>query len=380
MLFMTPIVNPLTMTAFGAYRFCTVPDKSSPNGSESQDRFSTGGYRLKHEKFRLVDYSRKTEAYNRFPGHHARVLKGEIWRPARMEKPGPLVVYSHGFMSSRREGTYLLRFLASRGYTAVAVDHPLTSRFAPDKPLVRDVANQPGDISFVIDTILQRNTDPDDTLFNTIAPDKITAAGLSLGCLTTMLAGFHRELLDTRISAAICIAGPTTMFNRDFFAANPLPTLLIYADMDSICRYEEQAVPAKDMIPQSIMVTLKNASHTGFSQYSSTYMRLLKNPDSLACLAMGRNLGRDLKKNFDYVSVLGGDEVGIVEVEHQPLLKTPLIPVSMKAARQQMFTMLAAHAFLDSLFADTVSKRRASRRYLLNTLQIENSTEVAVSR
>ena len=77
-------------------------------------------------------------------------------------------------------------------------------------------------------------------LDETIDASKIAVAGQSLGGLTTMLTAFHRELLDSRIKAAICISGPTSMLAPDFFAGNTVPTLMIYADTDSLVAYEEQ--------------------------------------------------------------------------------------------------------------------------------------------
>lgn len=65
-----------------------------------------------------------------------------------------------------------MRFLASHGYTVVAVDYPLTNFFAPGKPKLSDVVNQPGDVSFLIDTMLKRNADASDVLHNTINPKR----------------------------------------------------------------------------------------------------------------------------------------------------------------------------------------------------------------
>ena len=90
-----------------------------------------------------------------------------------------------------------------------------------------DVINQPGDISFLIDLMLKRNAEPSDTLYQTIDPDKIAVAGVSLGALTSMLATFHRKLRDPRIAALISIAGPTAIFSPDFFAGRDIPFLMV---------------------------------------------------------------------------------------------------------------------------------------------------------
>jgi predicted dienelactone hydrolase len=179
--------------------------------------YAKGKYPVITEAFKAVDETRKTQANNDFAGRDVRVLKGKIWRPQGLQNPGPLLVYSHGFMSFHQEGLYLVRFLASHGYTVVAVNFPLTNFFAPGKPFISDVVNQPGDVSFLISTLLQRNADANDVLHNTIDAKKIAVAGVSLGGMTSTLVTFHRQVRDPRIAAAISIAGPSTMFTTDFF-------------------------------------------------------------------------------------------------------------------------------------------------------------------
>ena len=202
----------------GIYWFVTIPAQSSPNGAQSLTRFHPGEFPVVSEDFEQVDQSRPMQANGDFPGRPSRELEVTLWRPAGLQRPGPLLVYSHGFMSFRQEGLYLVRFLASHGYTVVAADFPLTTTFAPGGPMAGDVVNQPGDVSFLIDAVLTRNADPADALHGTIDPHRIAVAGVSLGGLTTTLVSFHHKLRDPRIGAAISIAGPGSMFTADFFA------------------------------------------------------------------------------------------------------------------------------------------------------------------
>ena len=59
---------------------------------------------------------------------------------------------------------------------------------------------------------------------------------------------------------------------------------------------------------------------------------------------------------------------------------TPLIDTAMQASRQHMFTILAVHAFLDSVFAEEAGVRAAAHDYLLNRLPADNSADVSVTR
>ncbi len=364
------------------YWFAAIPDKPSPEGAVSQARFTPGPYAIITDSFKAVDETRKTQPNNDFPGSNVRVLKGKVWRPAGLQQPGPLLVYSHGFMSFHQEGQYLTRFLASHGYTVVAVDYPLTNFFAPGKPLISDVVNQPGDVSFLIDTMLKRNADPADALHNTIDPKKIAVAGVSLGGMTSTLAAFHRKVRDPRITAAISIAGPGSMFTADFFAGSTVPFLMIYGDSDAIIPYDKNAAPITHKYPGTTLVTLKNASHAGFAQPASTFMRFIRNPDGVGCREVRKGLQNKPAgaKEPEFMPGLDGTEYGIDLSDRTEPCTTPPIPVAMKAARQHMFTTLAAHAFFESIFAEDAKNRSDARQYLMQVLPTENSAEVSVTQ
>lgn len=378
MLFYPPLLNPLTLTAIGGYYFMKVPAKSRPKGPSSKLRMGGGNHKIVREKIRLVDSNRSTQAHENYRGHHNRTLKGEIIRPARLKEPGPLLVYNHGFMSNYGDGEYLMRFLAGRGYTVVGVNYPLTNTRAPGAPYAPDLVNQPADISFIIDEILKRSATPGDSLFNTIDAKSIALAGVSLGGLTSLLTAYHRGLKDDRIAAVICIAGPTDFLSEDFFVGSDVPTLMIYGDKDSLVEYERHAIPGREKIPGAVLVTLKNGSHTGFAQQSATYLRYLKNPDSIACHMIPRAISKDQWTNVDFLSVPEGTDVGIVEPGEFNTPPSPLVRVSMKAARQQMYTNLAAHAFLDSHFSNCAVAREDSRNYLVDGLTRESGDEVDI--
>jgi predicted dienelactone hydrolase len=375
------IVTVIAVIGIGGYWFIAIPATSSPNGSVSQSRFAPGPYEVVSESFTAVDESRTTQAYKAFPGLPNRTLDGEIWRPKNRVQPGPLLINSHGFMSFRQEGLYLNRFLASHGYTVVAVDYPLTGIWAPEGPLMTDVINQPGDVSFLIDTILRRNANNADTLYNTIDPEKIAVAGVSLGGLTSILATFHPKLQDPRIAALVSIAGPTSIFTPTFFESRDLPFLMVYGGGDAIVPHEDNALPVLSMYPDVTLVTLADASHAGFAQPASTLMRFNKNPDDVGCRTVTEELGVEVaEQNDEFMTLLGDADDGIDLNQHIEFCTRELIPEAMKASRQHMFTTLAVHAFLDSLFAEDDAARSASREYLQTTLAQENGSEVSVTQ
>lgn len=369
----------LALVASAVYWFLAVPASPEPEGDVSAARFTPGPFTVINETFTAVDPSRPTQAYNNFPGLPQRTLEGELWGPADLAAPGPLVVYSHGFMSFRQEGKYLVRFLASHGYTVAAVDYPLSGYKAPDGPLMTDVVNQPGDISFLIDTLLARNGDADDALHGTIDPQRIAVAGVSLGGMTSMLAAYHHRLRDPRIAAVISIAGPTSIFTPAFFADNDLPFLMIYAGDDAIVPYAENATPVLDMAPAATLVTLKGASHAGFAQPASTVMRFVANPDTIGCSVVVANISIEVaRQNEAFLQQLSEGEDGVDMDREIEFCKGDLVPETMQAARQHMFTTLAAHAFLDSVFHPDADRAGAARNYLSRIMAAENADEVSV--
>lgn len=366
----------MLVLAAGLYWLAAIPQRAYPLGSVSLERYQPGLDRVRVEDFGAVDQSRPTAANGSFPGSATRELKGAIWRPSKPAQPGPLLVYSHGFMSFHQEGEYLAYFLASHGYTVVAVDYPLTNYFAPGKPLLSDVSSQPGDIHFLIDTLLKRSADPNDVLYGSIDDQRIAVAGVSLGGLTSTLAAFHRGLRDPRIKAAVSIAGPAYMLTPDFFAGSAVPYMMIAGDTDAIVPYavNAQLIPVKD--PGSVLVTLHQASHTGFAAPAATYLRFFGNPDEVGCDALKRSF--ENRKPDHFMAALAGADVGI---EDRPTV----LPCSygmperaMPAARQHMLTTLATWAFLDGHFNRDAGARAAAQHYLLGALAAENPSEVSV--
>ncbi len=371
----------LVVLAVSGYWFAFVPATVSSEGAQSQALYQLGPYAVVTEDFKAVDESRKTQPNNEFPGSDVRVLKGKLWRPVGLKTPHPLLIYSHGFMSFHHEGLYLVNFLASHGYTVVAVNYPLTNFFAPGKPLIGDVVHQPGDVSFLISTLLERNANINDILYHTLDPQKIAVAGVSLGGMTSTLITFHRKVRDPRITAAISIAGPATMFTPHFFASADVPFMMIAGDGDAIIPFDKNAAPIPQKKPGSILVNLKNASHAGFAQPASTFMRFMANPDTLGCSQVQKGLKNKPSgaKEPLFMPGLDAAEDGI-DLSDRSLPCSGTIPErTMQAARQHMFTTLAVYSFLQSVFASDAETRSQAHRYLLQELPAENSAEVTVT-
>ena len=105
--------------------------------------------------------------------------------------PHPLVVLSHGYGGSWRNLAWLAADLVDAGYVVAAPDHPGMTTFDMRKPDAVELWKRPGDLSRVIDALLDN---PD--LSGGVASDRIAAIGHSLGGWTVV------ELAGGRFDAA----------------------------------------------------------------------------------------------------------------------------------------------------------------------------------
>jgi dienelactone hydrolase len=293
-----------------------------------------------------------------------------LWSPTDASGARPLVVYSHGFMSTRDGGTHLAEHLASHGYVVVAASFPLTNFNAPGGPNATDVINQPQDVSFLIDRVLALGPD-ERTFLGGIDPDRIGVAGVSLGGLTATLAAYHPRFRDPRIRAAISIAGPSVMFEPRYFDFADVPFLMIAGTHDAMIRYEENAEPIPDKIIRGGLITLTGASHAGFSYLAEGPMRLLGNPDEIGCWSLMTNL--ELEASKDPFPDLGGPAEGILDATESTMPCEYRFETAMPAGKQHWLTVLAARAFFESYFATNPESRADNALFLARTLPEELS-------
>jgi predicted dienelactone hydrolase len=335
--------------------------------STSAERLRPGPHAVGSVDRTLVDGSRPTPAHGDFSGASSRTLETTLWFPLDAGGAHPLLVYSHGFMSMRSEAVLVAEHLASHGTVVISADYPATNFRAPGGPNIADAVSQPGDVSFLLDTVTGWG-EAERPFRGTIDPRRIGAAGLSLGGFTTTLAAFHPTLRDARISAAVSIAGPSAMFARRFFATARVPFLMIAGDADAIVDYAANAAPIPSKLAHGgALLTLAGGSHTGFSPMADGLMRVFGNPDRIGCAALSRTL--KLTPREDPFVGLGSEEQGVLAQIEQPLPCANGAPRrALAAGRQLMITRLALRAFLESVWESDPTRRAASAHFLAETL------------
>jgi dienelactone hydrolase len=350
----------------------------------TEEVLAPGPYAVGRATYTLVDASRTTPAHADQPELPSRTLETAVWYPAvtagsnaeaAAGGPFPLVVYSHGFSSLNQEGKQLHALLASRGYVVFAPQFPLSNLATEGGPTETDVVSQPGDVSFVIDSALAMSAEPGHLLEGAIDAERIAAAGLSLGGLTTLLVTFHEDLRDPRIDVAVALAPPADFFAEAFYDTRVAPLLLEAGTYDAIVDYEHNAMLAFERAnPPVNLFTLVKGTHTGFTSYASIASSY-DNVDEFGCLAItgdpdsGDGVGGDLG-DFDLVTALGGADAGLVPVTQDPDCQEPFLP-AMALKRQWLLEQASVSSFLDSYLSPDATYRDRACDYHERVLPAE---------
>src|SRR5829696_7236606 len=114
-------------------------------------------------------------------GVRGRPLPTTVYAPDSATN-APLIVFGHGIVGHPRKFTRLFARWAEACYVVAAPAFPHTNDENPPPYLRDDVANQPADISFILDELLARRLG--DT-------ERVGVAGYSLGAATVLAVGLH---------------------------------------------------------------------------------------------------------------------------------------------------------------------------------------------
>jgi dienelactone hydrolase len=338
-----------------------------PADSVSARRWNAEPFSVAAQELHYVDTSRPTMPNGDVAGSDRRRLAVTVWTPLEAGDRLPLVVYSHGFSGNRREMEYLLEHLAGHGTVVAGLDFPLTNGDAPGGANFLDLASQPGDVRFVIDSLL---AETGDTAFaGRLDAERIGLAGLSYGGLTTTLLAFHPAEADRRVRGAVSIAGPAEMFAPRFFANGGPPFLMIAGTEDAFVPYDGNAEPLLAKLPAARLFTIRGGSHLGFTEFAATWMRFNDNPDTTACGAFSEEA--DEPPDGNPFERLGGPEVGIDVAAWERPCQRSAWGRALRPQQQHWITAVAVRAFFDSLFAPDASARSDALRYLSEVLPAE---------
>lgn len=212
-----------------------------------------GTFTMTTETF--TDPSRPTGAT---PG---RAIPTDVYVPGG-DGPFPLIVHNHGLDGSSAKFSQLLGDWATAGYIVVAPNFPLTNDDTPaETRSIGDFVNQPADVSFVLDRVLDR-ADGDGPLAGKVATDRMGVSGLSLGGGSTYPLVFHPCCRDERFRSAILMSAMELPFTPgEYDWTRPFPVMVFSGTADLAVNYaQQQAIVAKLPGP-TWAVTLEGGLH-----------------------------------------------------------------------------------------------------------------------
>ena len=158
----------------------------------------------------------------------------------------PVILFGHGLHAVPQVYGELIKRWVAAGFVVAAPAFPAT-RFGVPKVEVRDVLNQPADLSAVLDGLLA--LDPADPVRRRIDAERVVVAGHSAGGITAlgMLTADGPEGRDRRVDAGIILAGSALGVGQRF-TGEPVPVLFVHTDDDptvpaSTARSAFRAVP-----------------------------------------------------------------------------------------------------------------------------------------
>jgi dienelactone hydrolase len=248
-------------------------------GENSPSPAEDGPFAVGTTEMTFVDPSRPTiDPDGNLPAKDSRTLFTRIYYPAvgtpeSREVPGaapaadqgpyPLVVFAHGFQAVSEVYRDIYIAWAEAGYVVAAPDFPLSSsRSTMNRPIFSDYVNQPGDVSFLIDRLIEEGSRRDGVLAGLVDPERIGVSGQSLGGMTTMGVAFHTCCADRRIDAAIPMAGSLAPFDGgEYFAGDDPPILVVHGDQDDTVPYAAGRAIYDAASPPRFLLTILGGDH-----------------------------------------------------------------------------------------------------------------------
>lgn len=146
--------------------------------------------------------------------------------PARTGGTFPLIVFAHGFNITPTPYAPLLRAWVRAGYVVAAPIFPLSNPAAPGGPAEADLANQPGDMSFVVSRVLAASAAGHGILSGLIDRGRIAVTGQSDGGSTALAVAYDQHYVDHRIGAAMILSGAMIPAIGGYTFPAPSPPLL----------------------------------------------------------------------------------------------------------------------------------------------------------
>jgi predicted dienelactone hydrolase len=223
-----------------------------------------------HQTF--VDPTRSTPARGGNPATANRTIATTVYypttaapssaHPAPPVAPGPfpLVVFAHGYAIDAAAYAPLLEDLAAGGFVVAAPDFPGTSTTYAGSAIRSDSLQQPGDISFVITSMIDLSGSAG-PLFDAVDPTEVGDSGQSDGGVTAAAAAYNTCCIDPRIKASSILTGGAFGFGGQWFPPGTPPVLFIHAKADEVNPYGASTSMFAQAQSPKYLLTIDGGSH-----------------------------------------------------------------------------------------------------------------------
>ena len=172
--------------------------------------------------------------------------------PLRGAGPYPLLIFSQGFDISPEAYAGLLDAWSAAGYVVADPAYPYTSPNAAGGVIRTDIVHHPGDLSFLITTLVADGAQSGNALHGLVNGHEIGVVGQSDGGDVILAAVANSCCRDSRIGAAVILSGAElSWFPGTYFATGSAPLLVVQGTNDltmnpvtcSVTLYNEAPAP-----------------------------------------------------------------------------------------------------------------------------------------
>ena len=237
---------------------------------------AVGTFGVASTAFTVVDRARPTPASSTQPGAPTRTIPVKVWYP-KGEGPFPLLEFSHVLGGVATVAESLMEEWASAGYVVVAPTVPLSNNATPGGADLADVANQPGDVSAVLDEVIARAAG-DGVLHGLVDATRIGVSGHSNGGITTVGLVARPCCRDARVRAAIVFGGAMQVLpGVTFDWSDAPPVLVVHGDSDSVISLDEgQRIFNAARAPKGMLTLVEMEHWTALLGTSESHRALLR--------------------------------------------------------------------------------------------------------
>ena len=175
-------------------------------------------------------------------------------------------MFAHGYAIDAAAYAPLLEDLAAGGFVVAAPDFPGTSTAYPGGAIRSDSLQQPGDISFVITSMINLSATPGPLLERRRSRPRSATSGQSDGGVTAAAAAYNTCCIDPRIKASTILTGGAFGFDGQWFPPGTPPVMFVHATADEVNPYGAstsmfaQAQSPKYLLPSTAVHTSRSTS------------------------------------------------------------------------------------------------------------------------